>query len=1063
MATRRRGQVLIMVGVVLSLLILSVALSIYATEVQYQEFERNQYNSAVLNLSDDFNRVLTGILSGATQLYNQSADITTPRASAMVNFTNWVAAVQNAYVLYGLQNNLNSTFFLTNASIGKSGLYTNDELVKMFWYSPNAISAVSAGYAFNLTGRGLYGVNSSQLIYLNTSVSTNPISAGTPYLPITITNNQNTSTPNSFQQLIIFNASAYAPYLSNDLGNIRFYSSYNNGAFSGPLYAWVESGNSKTSSQTIIWLSLNTPLSKGSSTTVYMVFLPVGTEYDGNYFGEAPTLSQIYGQFDNGPKVFQYYQNFNGTNLPNSITPQVPSGGTGSYNINNGLTISGSSTGNGYAFTVNSKASGIIELSRATSANMSDSVGWVKTGGSKQYSILNNTYLVSNTGYTYACSQQNSSYGYLIVNNGAQTYKVPCSYSSLPAQQGLGWNPPAPNLFAVSNLTLTTVVKGTTNKVSSYSPFFGAVSYSGSASTTISFVRIRSLPPNGVMPSVSTGPLSTTSGNSGTVITVLVSKEGGLPVDTLTAKNFAVDFFNPSTQTWQRAAIQQVTNIGGGNYTLSFTMPGGKPIPSPYYKYLIVWVTDNRGIMTESYTYTSIEYVLKENAVNQFYPTSNQSSEIYTLESISNGTVLWFGKPLKFSANASPAPIPIPPVKQLRVYTNTTGTFQLTPSQTEVWTANYSYPTLNFANWRTRFELGDKLVYFVSFANTYGKAVAVKITWLSDADAAPPQYQLNIQTSSGFVDINNGVYTLRLLNNVKLSLSIDYSISMIANGYHIESELSAVGWIESAGWEPYMLPGGDWNDSTATSFIIEGPVRAVAFRNTANDTIFNYDSSTHQFTETYNPTGPLKHTDIILVPYNVSYVELFETYKWDLWNSPSGIGSMLNLITLISGVSTPNMLPQDPTSRPTNWAYQNSASQVVSGPYRNPSSYPHGGFINSTKSMGLWFTQYNKTIGEAVIGGDGFNSTIKAINSSQAEFYIWNSYDGDRNAFWPAQVTPWSPSPMTIPSITESYSAALWVYKGFSGSNINLIPPNIYYRMFLSNYFPTIVFSNITT
>jgi len=61
-----------MVGVVLSLLILSVALSIYTTEVQYQEFQRNKYNSAILNFSDDFNRVLTGILAGATKSYNNN-------------------------------------------------------------------------------------------------------------------------------------------------------------------------------------------------------------------------------------------------------------------------------------------------------------------------------------------------------------------------------------------------------------------------------------------------------------------------------------------------------------------------------------------------------------------------------------------------------------------------------------------------------------------------------------------------------------------------------------------------------------------------------------------------------------------------------------------------------------------------------------------------------------------------------------------------------------------------------------------------------------------------------
>jgi hypothetical protein len=1056
---KRRAQVLIMVGVVLSLLILSVALSIYTTEVQYQEFQRNKYNSAILNFSDDFNRVLTGILAGATKSYNNSADITTPRASAMTNFTNWVAAVENAYTLYGLQNNLNSTFFFNNVSIGNTNRYTDNELVKMFWYAPNSISAISAGYTFNLTGRGLYGINSSQLIYLNTTVNTKIIYPGNPIIPITITNTQSYSTSSPFQQMIIFNASRYGQYLSSDLGNIRFYL---DSKLTQPLYAWLESGASRNSQKSVIWVNIPSSIKPQQSITIYMTFLPVGNEFDGNYFGEAPYLSSNYGQYDNGPKVFPYYQNFNGTKLPVSITAKSVGG---SYIPNNGLTIKANSN-YGYAFTVQTSNNGIVEVGVASSNGMSVSVGWVPQNNFSKVSYSVNLYsnfyyIVPNSGYSYGCNSFNSVNGLVIVANSNKYYTAVCNFNYFPRDIGLGWNPKL--LYAISNLTTTTPLSDSRYTFTQTYPFFGAASNIPNGNSVIDYVRIRSLPPNGVMPSVSFGSMTTTSNSNETLYNIYVYKEGNIPVDDLTPRNFAIAIFNPGTQQWQKVHVDQLTNVGGGNYTLSVTLPGGLPLPSPYYNFSIVWVTDNRGIMTESYTYTSIQYVLKENAINQFYPLNNQSSEVYTLETLSNGTVLWFGKPLRFTGGAFAEPIPIPPVKQLRVYTNTTGQFKLTPSQTEVWTANYTYPTLNFANWRTRFETGDKLVYFVSFANTYGKAVAVYITWLPDADAAPPQYLLNIQTSSGFVSINNSVYTLRLLNNVRLSLSIDYSVSMVFNGYHIESELSAVGWIKSAGWEPYMLPGGDWNDSTATSFIIEGPVRAVAFRSSSNDTFFVYNSNTGQFGEVYNPTGPLYHTDIILVPYNVPYAELFESYKWSAWNSPSGIGSLMNLITLISGVSTNNtLMPLDPTLRPTNWAYQDSHSNVQSGAYLNPFNYPHGGFITSTTNMGLWFTQYNNTLGEAVIGGDGFNSTIKTINPSQAQYYIWNSYDGDRNAFWAAQLTPWSSSGMSIQPVQESYNAALWVYNGFTGTNLLNIPPNVYYRMFLSNYFPTIISSTMS-
>src|SRR5579885_3411720 len=98
---RRRAQVLIIVGVVLSLLILSVAITLYAGSLQFNQFDQSTYNSAVLNISDDFNRVLTNILAGATLSFNSTADISTPRAWANTNFTDWVAALRRLFEFHG--------------------------------------------------------------------------------------------------------------------------------------------------------------------------------------------------------------------------------------------------------------------------------------------------------------------------------------------------------------------------------------------------------------------------------------------------------------------------------------------------------------------------------------------------------------------------------------------------------------------------------------------------------------------------------------------------------------------------------------------------------------------------------------------------------------------------------------------------------------------------------------------------------------------------------------------------------------------------------------------------
>jgi len=112
-----------------------------------------------------------------------------------------------------------------------------------------------------------------------------------------------------FQQMISFNPSTYSAYEASNLGNIRF---YQNGT---ELYSWCESGCSSSSNDAIFWVKLPT-IPRTSSVTIDMVFEPISTNYDGVYAGEAPQLSPIYGEYDNGAEVFNNYWNFAGTSLP---------------------------------------------------------------------------------------------------------------------------------------------------------------------------------------------------------------------------------------------------------------------------------------------------------------------------------------------------------------------------------------------------------------------------------------------------------------------------------------------------------------------------------------------------------------------------------------------------------------------------------------------------------------------------------------------------------------------------------------------------------------------------
>ena len=134
-----------------------------------------------------------------------------------------------------------------------------------------------------------------------------------PYLPIILSNPESAPTVKGLQVMLNVDFRSYESYLISDAGNIRFFNSSSQSA-SSELPAWLEyySGNTtvaaNTATSSAIWVSLKgTVINAQSSLTIYMVF-ENGLDFDGTYFGEAPQLSPIYGKYDNGATVFEYYQ-----------------------------------------------------------------------------------------------------------------------------------------------------------------------------------------------------------------------------------------------------------------------------------------------------------------------------------------------------------------------------------------------------------------------------------------------------------------------------------------------------------------------------------------------------------------------------------------------------------------------------------------------------------------------------------------------------------------------------------------------------------------------------------
>lgn len=151
------------------------------------------------------------------------------------------------------------------------------------------------------------GVTDSDSNYISNSLVVSVASAY--YLPITLSGSN--SEPDGFQQLVAFNPSSYPSYVKSDLGNIRFMQG------SQLLNSWCESGCSAASGSAVFWIVLPNGIPTGGipSPSLNLVFELPGNSlygYDGTIAGESPEQSisngGTYGEYDNGAKVFNFYQ-----------------------------------------------------------------------------------------------------------------------------------------------------------------------------------------------------------------------------------------------------------------------------------------------------------------------------------------------------------------------------------------------------------------------------------------------------------------------------------------------------------------------------------------------------------------------------------------------------------------------------------------------------------------------------------------------------------------------------------------------------------------------------------
>lgn len=385
--------------------------------------------------------------------------------------------------------------------------------------------------------------------------------SATQDIPITITNNQTTATPNPFQQKITWNPSSYTSYEAADLGNIRFYS---DSACTTPLYAWLESCTptlSNTATSATAYVRLTSIIAgNGGTMTIYMAFLPTGTTYDGNYWGNAPNLSGTYGQFDNGANVFNFYDDFKGTTLNAKWTAIIGSSGA-TITVNNGLTVrTTSSASTAYAFVIS--GSQTYPLVAETYTSSGNSILGVSTTTSL------NGFVAPYTGYS-----MDWYYGDDIeyqASSGSGTRLVNLTQPTFPAGiWQVTWSATRAQYFkdGVGNAYNGTYAGAA---IANYRIYLGQ-SDGVISSSVFRWARMRAYPPNNVNPTNSFGSITSPVGVA--LVSLIVTDSSGNLLTTV-------------------ASNVQTPNIGPSNTQLVVTITGGQ-VNIPPNSYICLQISAN--------------------------------------------------------------------------------------------------------------------------------------------------------------------------------------------------------------------------------------------------------------------------------------------------------------------------------------------------------------------------------------------------------------------------------------------------------------------------------------
>jgi hypothetical protein len=481
---------------------------------------------------------------------------------------------------------------------------------------------------------------------------------------IVLSNRQGISTGQNFQQMLYFDPQNYGTYEAPDLGNIRFYISNASAIRANELYSWCESGCSSSASNSVFWIKLPAGINANSNVILNITFLPVSVEYDGVYAGEAPQLScpnsntmvcgGTYAKYDNGNSVFNFYDNFAGNSLnPSKWTVVTPS----SYYVGNGLELTGVSGSGLGQFFASSKVSFNIANSNVIvdAYRLATSCPWFGFDVSDSWENGGVLFYDAGTG-NCAWAMVNSLNSQIKSSTGENT-------NTWYIQGGAEVAIPTFNWTTYEYVNYTKIASSPPNYFYHAGPIDLA---DGGGTGTMQWIRARSYPPNGVMPSEYfpvqyqlTRPTISASRMGGANVLVRSSFSGGIAP-------YAVKIFTSTTS----SGCQNAGNVlySGTVLTTQGTINISDTVislyPSNTASYFCVGVSDGdghsltsnaMGFITVTSSPAMTILALKESNSSYGGVLSLNRTQIYTSVALPPYKVAWYSGPSSGSCNSDTA------------------------------------------------------------------------------------------------------------------------------------------------------------------------------------------------------------------------------------------------------------------------------------------------------------------------------------------------------------------------------------------------------------------------